>query len=629
MRFRTLVALVALLVPALAGAEVVGVSIASRATVADGAAFGAAGAYEKLTGTIEFALDPAHARNAAIVDLAHAPRAADGKVHFTSDLHVLRPVDQARGNGVLLFEIANRGNKLLFNYFHGRGGPNNNDPQTLADFGDAFLMREGYTLVWVGWQFDVAPPRVGVEAPPVNMAASPLPDTVRFSFIVDRPVTETTPGDLARYRPAEDGAPRATLTVRDKFWDSPVTLPRRSWRMIPTDARPRLVLDSGFEPGRVYELTFQSDDAVVAGVGLAALRDAGSAFQRRPELGISGRTAFIFGASQSGRLLRQFLLDGFNVDEQGRQVFTLAWPHIAGAGLGSFNERFALPGYSSFPATRTPFLWPDILSRYPAAQAPKVIATNTSVEYWGQGRAAALTHTTADGRRDAVIPENVRIYLLAGTQHGEGAFPPAPAGNGQQQANPTPQVAAMRAILRAAHGWATAAARPLDSRYPRLADGTLVPATTVAFPGIRGVSDPRTIEAPGEMRSGRFVARPFLVPRVDADGNEATGIRVPEVSVPLATTTGWNFRSAAVGNPSTIYSLLGSYIPFAPTRAAREVAGDPRPSIQERYAGRDDYLAKIRAAATALIRDRYLLQDDLDHVLSRAGAHWEHATRGK
>lgn len=629
MTLRTLVALLALLAPALAGAEVVRVSIASRATVADGAAFGAAGAYERLTGTIEFALDPAHPRNTAIVDLAHAPRAADGKVHFTSDVHVLRPVDQARGNGVLLFEIANRGNKLLFNYFHGRGGPNNNDPQALADFGDAFLMREGYTLVWVGWQFDVAPPRVAVAAPPVNMAASPMPDTVRFSFIVDRAVTETAPGDLARYRPAEDGAPRATLTVRDKFWDVPTALPRRSWRIVPTDARPRIVLDSGFEPGRVYELTYQSDDAVVAGVGLAALRDAGSAFLRRPELGIPGRSAMIFGASQSGRLLRQFLLDGFNVDEQGRQVFSMAWAHIAGAGLGSFNERFALPGYSSFPATRTPFLWPDILARYTAAQAPKIVATNTSVEYWGQGRAAALTHTTADGRRDAVIPENVRIYLLAGTQHGEGAFPPAEAGNGQQQANPTPQVAAMRAILRAAHGWSTAGTKPLDSRYPRLADGSLVPVAALAFPRVPGVSDPRTIEAPGDMRDGRFVARPFLVPRIDADGNESAGIRVPEVSVPLATTTGWNFRAAAVGNPGTIYSLLGSYLPFAPTRAAREATGDPRPSIQERYASKDEYLGKIRAAATALIRERYLLQDDLENVLSRASAHWDFAIREK
>jgi hypothetical protein len=610
-----------------ASAELTKVSVTARTTVAGGQAFGKAGAYEKLTGTIEFALDPNSPRNKAIVDLSHAPRGADGKVHFTSDLHVLRPVESTKGNGVMLFEVANRGNKLLFGYFNGARGPAANDPMAASDFGNGFLMREGYTVVWVGWQFDVAAPGVRVDAPAVDMRVSPQPDLVRFSFIVNERATVAAPADLPRYLPIDPNDPASSLTVRDKYWDPPSSLPKNAWRIISTGAgRPRVALDSGFEPGRVYEVTYRAQGAVVAGVGLAALRDAASAFRHRTDLPVSGRSAYIFGASQSGRLLRQFLLDGFNVDEQNRKVFDLAWPHIAGAGLGSFNERLAMPGYSSFPATRMPFTFPELLATYTASQAPRIVATNTAVEYWGQGRAAALTHTSLDGRRDLVIPDNVRIYFLAGAQHGEAPFPP-PQGLGQALSNPTPQVAAMHALLRAADAWVKEGTAPPASRYPRLSDGTLVAVSGLKFPRIPGLSDPATIEGPGQLRDGRFTALPFLVPRVDADGNDASGIRVPDLAVPLATATGWNFRAPQVGNPTTIYALLGSYVPLAPSRGARDVRGDPRRSIEERYTGRDDYLTKVRAAATALVKDRYLLQDDLDEVLARAGAHWEYATR--
>jgi hypothetical protein len=640
MRFRPLAVAVAfLLLPSLAAAELTKVTIASRATVADGQPFGAVGAYEKLTGSVEIALDPTDPHNTPIVDLQYAPRATDGKVHFTADLYVLRPVDAARGNGVLLFEVANRGNKLLFGYFNNaRGAGGRNDPQSMADFGDGFLMREGYTIVWVGWQFDVAPPALRVDAPPIDLRASPRPDTARFSFIVDNATAEAAPGDWPRYLPADIDDAAATLTVRNRYWDAPTAIARNRWRMIATANRPRVALDDGFEPGRIYEISYRPANSVVAGVGLAALRDTASAFLNRSDLPVQGRSAYIFGASQSGRLLRQFLHDGFNVDERNRRVFALAWPHIAGAGLGSFNERFAMPGYSSFPATRFPYKYSvesnaagtrdSILARYQPAQQPRIISTNTDVEYWGQGRMAAMVHTSLDGRQDTAIPDNVRIYLLAGTQHGEAGFPPS-GGAGQQLPNPTPQVAVMHALLRAAHRWVADGVRPPDSRYPRLGDGTLVAVDALRFPAIPGVANPRTAEGPGQIVNGRFTAMPFLVPQVDADGNDLGGIRVPEVAVPLATATGWNFRAPRVGNPLTMYALLGSYIPFASTRAERQARQDPRPAIEERYSGMDDYLRKIRSAAADLITRGYLLQEDLDSVVARATEHWTYATRSR
>ena len=622
-------AVCAVVAPSLARGEVTKVTIASRTTVANGQPFGAVGPYEKLTGTIEFSLDPANPHNKRIVDLDTAARGSDGRVHFSADLYVLRPADAARGNGTLLFEIANRGRKGLLGRFNRAGG--SQDPSAPADFGDGFLMKEGYTLVWVGWQFDVESPGLRVAAPAANVTGR-----VRFSFIPDDKRTVVAPADLPQYPPVSTTDPSATLTVRDRNWDKPTLIPRSAWRFADGGGRPRVVLDAGFEPGRVYEIDYPATGARVAGVGLAAIRDAASAFLHDTDMPVRGQTAYVFGVSQSGRFLRQFLHDGFNADERDRRVFDVVWPHIAGAGQGSFNERFATPGYSSFPATRFPFTDLEqrnaqgqrdgILTAYKPDQLPKVIYTNTSVEYWGQGRAAALTHTTIDGKSDATVPDNVRIYFLSGTQHGESAFPPS-FGTGQAMGNPTPQANVMRALLRAAHQWAASGVRPPDSRYPNLRNKTLVAATTVTFPEIAGVGDPRIIEGPGQVTNEKYSALPFLVPQVDGDGNDLAGIRVAEVAVPLATTTGWNFRAERIGNPTTIYALLGSYVPLARTRAEREARHDPRPSIEERYKGRDDYLQRIRAAANALVKERFILDEDVEDVVQRATKHWEFATR--
>ena len=604
-------------------AEVTKVTITSRTTVLNGQAFGNTGAYEKLVGTIEFALDPGDRHNQAIVDLEHAAKGPDGKVHFTSDLFVLQPVDPAKGNGVLLFEISNRGTKGMLGRFN--RAQSNNDPSTAAHMGDGFLMREGYTLVWVGWQFDVAPPNLRVEAPAVK-----VPGRVRVSFIQNEARTDATLNDVpGTYVPVDPNDPASTLTVRNLFRESPTPLPRSSWRFgAPSDnGRPRVILDSGFQPGRVYELDFAATGSRVAGVGFAAIRDAASAFRYRTDLPIRGRSAYVFGISQSGRFLRQFLHDGFNADEGNRKAFDLVWPHIAGAGQGAFNERFALPGYSSFPATRFPYTDLEqvdlsgrkdgLLSRYPTALQPKIIYTNTPVEYWGQGRAAALTHTSIDGTRDLALPDNIRIYLLAGTQHGEAAFPPAP-GQGQALPNPMPQGDVMRALLRAGHRWASGGASAPVSVYPTIRAGSLTPPDKLGFPALPGGADPRRIEGP-------LPALPFLVPGVDTDGNEVDGIRVPELWVPLATTTGWNFRSARVGNPTTIVALTGSYIPFARTATEREATKDPRPSIAERYSGKDDYLARIRRAALALVKSEFMLEEDVDYAVQRAARHWDWA----
>ena len=621
-----------LLVATSAFAEVTNVTITSRKPVAGGQAFGTVGAYEKLTGRITFALDPNHARNKAIVDLALAPLATDKRVHFSADLFVLQPADRARGNGVLLFEVANRGRKGLLGMFN--GGANANDPEAAADFGDGFLLREGYTLVWIGWQLDVAAPLLTIDAPRPDLKGKP--DTVRITFIVDAAAPEASPADMPRYRPFDVNDPGATLSVRDRFWSPAANVPREKWSFVASSERPRVKLEGGFEPGRVYELSYRSVDAQVAGVGFAAMRDAAAAFRYRDDLPVNGKSAYIFGISQSGRFVRQFLAEGFNVDEKDRQAFDAAWPHIAGAGQGSFNERFAKPGYSSFDATRFPFADSEqpgpagtrggILAGYSPAHQPKIFYTDTPVEYWGQGRAAALTHVSIDGRSDLTLPENVRRYFLTGTQHGPSAFPPNRNGGGRELSNPIVQRQAMRALLRALHQWTSAGTMPPASRYPRLADKTLVPLDQFVFPSLAGIGDLRALEGPSYRTAADSTPLPYLVPQVDADGNELAGIRVPDVSVPLATTTGWNFRAERVGNPTAIYPLLGAYLPLPRTRAERASGKDPRASIDERYANKDAYLRRVRAAALDLVKGRYVLDEDVASIMTRAAAHWDWAT---
>ena len=619
MRNRTtrLILIAALLGPAAAASgEVTRVDIARRTAV------GASG-YEKIVGTIHFAVDPSNPRNRVVADLEQAKKNAAGRVEFAADLYILRPIDPARSNGVALLEVSNRGRKGILAGFN--RGPGALDPSTDADLGDGFLMRQGYTVVWVGWQFDV--PREGglmkLDAP-----ASGLSGLVHAEFTTNDRVIEQTLADLDGYLPADPAAADATLTVRDGPFGAQTTIARGRWRLRGHNV---VAIEDGFEPGLTYEITYRAANLPIAGAGLAAFRDTASWIKYRPDATVSAKTAYTFGSSQSGRFLRAFLYDGFNSDEQGRQVFDGVMAHIAGAGRLSLNERGATPNaLSMFKSTRFPFAdagqrdphsgrTDGLLDNERARQnQPKIFYTNTGVEYWGGGRAAALVHTTPDGKSDLTPPDNVRVYFLTGAQHSPARFPPR-VSTGQQADNPVEYAWTLRALLVAMDRWVRQGAAPPASQHPRLSDGSLVAADRFAFPSIPGVASAQTIPAG---RDGSVVW-PLLVPQVDEDGNERAGVRAPVIAVPLATYTGWNFRSPAIGGPAHLVPLLGSSIPFAGTRASREAAGDPRRSIGERYPSSDAYLARVREAAQQLVEGRYLLAEDLPKTVERARDHWE------
>lgn len=635
-----------------AWADVTRVTIQSRTVVANGQWFGTAGPYEKIAGTVFFELDPADPHNRAIADLDLAPRNARGRVEFSSDLFILAPQDPARASGSVLFEVSNRGGKGLLSTFNRASA--SNDPMLPEHFGDGLLMRNGFTLVWVGWEFDV--PGLKVKPPIATKNGAPLIETIAAQAVVDSRTVEVSFSDVPFYQPVDMNDETATLTVRDSVWDRATTLPRRSWQFVapatPGTGRcagvpcPRISLASGFEPGRIYELRYRVSNPPIAGVGLAAIRDFASAMKYGGDAPVHGRYLHIYGASQSGRFLRTFLYDGFNADEKNRKVFDGVMPHIAGAARSDFNTRFSQAvGLDQFAALKFPFTdaaqkdpvtgrTDALLGKYSAELVPKIIYTNSSVEYWGTGRAAALTHTSIDGTADLTLPANVRVYHVAGSQHGPAQFPPRPGaeeagpnsrGTGQQLGNPTPHTVTLRAFVLALDRWVRDGVDPPASHYPRLSDGTLTPVAGLKWPALVGITSPKTIPEPHRAAvDGPAGTWPFLVPQVDQDGNELAGIRLPDQAVPIGTLTGWNFRNPNTGNPQAIVPLLGSLIPFAKTAAER--GGDPRRSLQERYRSKSDYLGLVTESGLGLVNQGYVLREDLPFLLERAASGWDWIT---
>jgi len=633
-------------------AEVSRIEVSSRGDVMSGQPFGATGAYEKITGKVHFSIDPTDPHNRAIVDIDKAPRNAQGRVEFAADLYVLAPKDHARGNGVALFDIANRGRKnVLQNLERGaRGGDRNSE----TEFGDAFLLRQGYTIVWIGWQFDV--PRdgklVGIDRViPVDANGRPMtwrinvvlaPNAASQTYVLD----DITHYGSDAYPPVDPNSPGNRLIVEKNYLQPESEIPRDQWqfgRMVDGKIAPAtnsIVFKGGFQAGQHYTLSYDAH-SVVSGVGMAAIRDMATYVKHETGGPITARYAYAWGESQTGRVLRDFLYDGFNADEKGRRVFDGVTAHLAGASRGPFNMRQAQPnGLFYYTVSRFPFLdatqkdpvtgkSDGLLARMIADTMPKIMHTNSSSEYWGGGRSAALIHTTLDGKRDAAIPDNVRIYHFASTQHGPAAFP-VPKGVAQQPANPNDYWFTMRALLVAMDKWVREGVEPPPSRYPRIDEGTLVPQQTLQFPELPGVRSPLTVKGGYRVDLDGPPSKyplPFLVSKVDADGNELGGIRMPELTVPLATYTGWNFRSAAIGEPGEILPVTGSFIPFSATRVDQERFQDPRKSIEERYPSRTAYLKLVEGAARKMAGERLVLDEDIPAIVAASGRRWDELTK--
>ena len=650
--------------------SVISVDITYREPYAEGQAFGHTGAYERIDGVLTFAVDPEHVANQSIVDLELAPRDEQGRVQFRSDFNLLTPQVPTQGNRRLIVDIVNRGRKRVVHTFN--RVPATADVSWDIPPGDGFLFHHGYSVVSIGWQWDVYrnDALLGLEAPLANLDDQP----VRGQVIVEmRPnVMEKTRLLADRvhqpYPAADLDDPNATLLVRE-WKDGPATvIPRQQWRfarefddgIIPS--REHVYLESGFQPGKMYYIVYTATEAPVVGTGLLAVRDVGAwlrhAAPTNPVADGFAR-AYCYGVSQTGRMLRTFIYLGLNQDEEGRLVYDGLLPHVAGGRRGEFNHRYAQPSQQHTPGFGHLFPFADdpmtdpftertegLLDRLrTAASIPKIVYTNSSAEYWRGD--ASFVHVDAAGQADLPPTPESRLYHFAGTQHSPGSLPQGTGRGSDGSVGRYPySVVDYRPLLRAAlinlDRWVSQGVEPPPNCHPRLDDGTAVTHREVlaVFEAIPGIVPPdpdrlwqiRELDLgpDAERGIGRYPAQerrtyPGYAAAVDRDGNEIGGIRLPDLAVPVGTHTGWNPRSPETSSPEQIVSMLGFTSFFPATQAAREASGDPRLSIEERYADRETYVQQVTDVAQQLAADRYILEEDIDIVVDACAACYDAA----
>jgi len=650
-------------------ARVLRVDIASRTTVLNGKEFGNAGAYERITGRVYFSLPVVNARNQRIVDLLNAVNLKNGDVEFSSDFVAVRPKNVRQGNGSMLLEVPNRGNARILALVDG------GDEDLAHDAGDAWLLRNGYTIVSLGWQWDAqAPGQLRFFAPIAKENGKTITGLLRGDLMLSTATPKIPLGHLmeghlggVEYPVAVPEDPRNVLTVRDSREAQRKVIPRAKWQFAHTvdgklvSSNRFIHLNGGFQPGKIYEYVYVVADPVVAGGSFAAIRDFASYAKHDPNAIAPAERVYGEGISQNGRFLRDFLYQGFNADEEGRMALDGVLAHVAGAGRGSFNYRFAQPSRDAqptssvfFPTDIFPFtdqpeedsMTGETAGLLDGAVAdkvvPRILFSNTAYEYWG--RAAALIHVSADGKQDATLSDRVRIYHFAGLQHFSVPFPPEKGtGNdlGQHPQSPLPVRYFWRAMIANMDSWVRSDTLPPPSSYPKIADHNLVPLSEYAFPRIPGVNLPHEANQAYRLDFGPNwqqgilsiqppkvgPAFPALVPQVDADGNERDGVHLPEITVPLATYAGWNLRDPSIGAPDQRVAFEASYLPFPRTVADRQKTGDPRKSIAERYAGREEYLDRYKAAVDDLVQQRWILPEDRAALLHRGEQEWTESVK--
>src|SRR2546425_4471657 len=485
-----------------AAAAITSIEIQRTESFAEGATFGATGAYVKVVGVARGELDPAAPANRGIVNLDRAPRNERGRVDYDVDFYVLRPADPNRGNRKILYEVTNRGRKLLFSWLHDASEASAlalNDPSRPQDAGNGFALRLGYTLVWSGWDPDAPAANGGmrIRVPVATDGGKPIVRTIRDEFVFGTRLPAASPTAPLSYEAASLEPASARLTVRARESDPPVAVPSAAWTFKGPRAIAPLPEGTPFQPGLIYGFRYAAKDPKVLGIGFAATRDLVS-FLRHDATDRGGtpnpvmlgpdvtgiRAALAIGISQAGRYLREHVERGFNRDEAGRRVFRGGLSHIAGAGKMFMNAQVAPPKPARNPHQdhHLPQVAPPLSLLRGDDTGPRLMEVNSSNEYWQKG--ASLLHTDPLGRNDVAPPEGERVYLVASTQHGGRAHAASDAGNCRLPRNPHSATPALRALLVSLDAWVVDGTRPPRNRIPLLRDATLGDAAQLRLPAL-------------------------------------------------------------------------------------------------------------------------------------------------
>jgi len=627
------------------------------------------GQYERIAGKAYAEVDPFDPKNAGIVDIQLAPRNADGKVELSFDFYILKPIHLNRGAHRVMYEPPNRGNKLWGTLGPGRFLGGGNDPGSVTDpavLANAFFMPRGYTMVWSGWDKSAGTNSANFNATiTLPVATNPDGSSITgpsFEYIV----TAGAPTYALTYPAATLDQNQATLTHRTHLDDTPEVLPPSAWAYTDDTGAAIRLTGGNFVANDIYEFSYIAKDPTVNMVGYAAIRDfnAWLRYERADDDGTPNplardiRRIYTVTISQPARTLNDFRHLGFNQAENGRIVFDGMLQWIGAADGLSMNYRFSQPGRternrqdhlfseSVFPfanvMTTDPFTGITD-SRYASCErthtCPLAMEIYSSNEYWV--KAASLLHTDPAGTRDLQDSPFARNYLISSHMHGVGD--PTTRGVCQQLQNPLNSAPVQRALFIGLDEWATRHRQPPRSRVPRFSDGTLVaplPQSGMGFPNIPGVTytglkttryrydfgpdfyetgiatvNPPLITPPYEDNPLNGPIYPSFIPKTDSDGNDIAGIRLADVTVPLATYTGWGLRSGAWADDGCEH--MGQYIPFAQTLEERRATGDPRPSVEERYQSLSHYVVQVVHALNRMVQQRLLLCEDYDAELQR------------
>jgi hypothetical protein len=663
----TFFAALALAAPPVADARITRIEIdaaRSESPTFGGYSWPKVGQYEKLVGKAYGEVNPHDRKNAVIVDIELAPRNARGNVEYAFDFYILKPIDLKKGAHKVMYEPPNRGGKTWASFARMPGG---NDPGAVTDpavLANSFLMPRGYAMVWSGWDKSAGTSTANFNSTiTLPIAKNPDGSTITgpaYEYIVTSGASFT----LA-YPAASLDKATAKLTHRVHLDDVPQVIPASGWSYNATGTA--ISLASGnFVGNDIYEFSYVAKDPTVNGLGFAAVRDwnAWLRYASQDDLGnpnpLAGHVKRIYTevVSQPGRLLNDFRHLGFNQAENGKKVFDGLMQWIAAGDGLNLNYRFSQPnrternrqdhlyveGVFPFANVRTyDPLTRRSDSRYARCRAtgtcPLAVEIYSSNEYWV--KAASLLHTDPTGSVDLPDSKFARNYLISSHQHGTGNA--ANKGNCQQFQNPLNSAPVQRALFIALDEWATEGEAPPHSRVPRLADGMLVPPLPQAgtgFPNIPGVVytglkttrylldygpnfyrtgiasiNPPVVTAPYQDNPANGPIYPSFVPKTDRDGNEIAGVRLPDVTVPLATYTGWALRAGNWANDGC--EAAGQYIPFPKTEADRAASGDPRQSIEKRYKSFRDYHRKVVRAIDRMVKERLMLCEDADDEQTR------------
>ena len=654
---------VLLLLPA-TGAEavVLAVEVLQREPLLEGKVFGRAGAYELLQGRVHFGFSPGAEANERITDLRLAPQDEDGLVRAQADLTVLQPVDPKKRRGIALVDVPNRGFRLALtslNHVALRFGDSAElDPQSPEPWGDGFLMEQGLTIIWVGWQADAPrfPGSMAIDVPAARQSdGSAVRGPVRADWVVEEPSTSLPLAAMGHrpHLPSQPASKEHVLTRRLTREGERETVPREQWRF----SEDGTAIEGSFEPA-IYELVYSAEGPPLVGLGFAAFRDVAAYAKHDDEALFPVKRAVAMGSSQSGRFLRHFLYEGFNRDEAGRRVYEGVIVNIAGAGRGGFNHRFSHPGRVGnpfrnffYPGDDFPFasrpLTSDgrtagLLDRARASDtAPKLFQINTGYEYWG--RAAALVHMTPDGSRDVQPLEDERIYHLASAPHYPMPFPPAEESEvepGIYRGSAVDTSYVSRALLLHMLSWVENRAAPPPSQLPRIAQRGLLPAGELDYP-ITTLRAPRAPHVAYRLDfgkrfeagiidrqpPGRGPAYAMKVPAIDELGNERTGIPPLELLAPIGTYTPWARRTGHAVGEDEMADFVGTFIPLARTTDEARQRGDRRPSLAELYADQAAYEKRVDAGIEALRKQGFMLERDRARARTAAMQRWEWITR--